>query len=71
MSETYFDAVLDQNYYPHFNGTREETLAFLKADGIDPTKYTVCLGENLAVMSGAAYLRAFDKENPDEVHNEA
>lgn len=59
---TYFDAVLDDAYYPHFNGTREQTITWLKSEGIDPTKYTVCLGETLALMSGGAYLRRFDKK---------
>ena len=62
---TYLDAVLDKSYYPHFNGTREETITWLRSDGIDLTKYRVCIGETLETITAGEYLRRFEKKADD------
>jgi hypothetical protein len=51
----YFDAVLDENRMPVFNGTPDETREFLRTnennDGL-----RVCAGRTLKIMSVEDYL---------------
>lgn len=63
---TYFDAVLNKDYYPCFNGTREETVTWLKSEDIDLSKYRVCIGETLETFTAGEYLRRFDKKVVNE-----
>lgn len=51
----YFDAVLDSQYMPLFNGTRRETIAWLKQRPVGDG-WMVCLGETLQIVPVVQYL---------------
>lgn len=56
----YFDVVLHEDMRPVFNGTREETVAWLNANRHDPdfSKLQVVDGRTLNFMSTTEYLNA-------------
>lgn len=57
MAGIYFDAVLDDNYSPVFNGTPEETAEWLR--GSDPrftNTYRVCRGVDMQMIEIPKYL---------------
>lgn len=58
MAGTYFDAVLNTEYDPIFNGTPEETKAFLKEHGETYKQQgaRVCHGSTLRIVSIDEYL---------------
>ena len=53
---TYFDAVLDENMQPVFNGTPEETQAWLLANSW-AIELSVCIGRTMQVVSAKDYVR--------------
>ena len=58
MSSTYFDAVLDGAMIPVFNGTAQETVAWLgKPENAWALGYQVCIGETLQLVSVEEYLK--------------
>jgi len=61
----YFDAVLDSNYNVLFNGTPEETAAWLVAGAQDwktQKNVHVCCGKTLQDMSIDDYLKMHDQK---------
>lgn len=58
MSRTYFDAVLDDDFAPIFNGTPDETREFLEKHGDDENVKSarVCPGKTLQTMTVPEYL---------------
>lgn len=51
-----FDAVLNENLYPIFNGTPEETKAWLEARPDEHKDFQVSAGHNFAIVSVEQYL---------------
>lgn len=57
MSGTYFDAVLDENMVPQFNGTPTETKNWLRQQEIhQTTSWQVCLGKTMQMQTIPQYL---------------
>lgn len=54
MSRTYFDAVLDKDMIPVFNGTPAETKTWIDENNTDESM-TVCVGVSLAMMTVKDY----------------
>lgn len=52
----YFDAVLDDNFQPVFNGTPEETKAWLGARPEEHSDWQVCPGRSMNPVSVDKYL---------------
>lgn len=52
----YFDAVLDENMQPLFNGTPEETKAWLENNETD-NSVRVCIGESMVLVTVPEYMR--------------
>jgi len=59
MTALYFDAVLDAKMMPVFNGTREETVAWLK-DHPEAFGMDVCLGRSLMMVTVPEFLEAVE-----------
>jgi hypothetical protein len=53
---TYFDAVLDENMQPVFNGTPEQTQEWLKCNAW-AIKLSVCIGRTMQMVSAKDYVR--------------
>lgn len=56
MIPIYFDAVLDENMQPLFNGTPEETKEWLEKNETN-NSIRVCIGESLALVTVQEYMR--------------
>lgn len=52
----YFDAVLDKDMAPLFNGTPEETKKWLETNETD-NSVRVCIGTSMALVTVPEYLR--------------
>lgn len=52
----YFDAVLDDQLQPIFNGTPAEVRAWLKKNEGDPNIYRVCPGKSMRLLTVKQYL---------------
>jgi hypothetical protein len=52
----YFDAVIDSEMTPVFNGTPQEVRAWLDT-APDTLKYNVCIGADLRIVSVEEYLK--------------
>lgn len=59
MSGTYFDAVLDDNANPLFNGTAEQTAEWLVRN--PNVSAQVCIGRTMEMKSIDDYLREYDR----------
>ena len=63
MNYTYFDAVLDENMVPVFNGTTDETVDWLVSheheDAVRNNDYEVIHGETMRTFSPEAYLARY------------
>jgi hypothetical protein len=55
VADKYFDAVVDINTQPLFNGTTEETVAWLEANPSTEPRW-VCLGVNMQFLTVSEYL---------------
>lgn len=54
----YFDAILDENWHPVFNGTPEETKKFAKTLDTDKkSRYVAIPGKTMQNLSIAEYLK--------------
>lgn len=51
----YFDAVLDANMRPLFNGTTQETKEWLGRNSADARIDSVCIGKTMQVVSVREY----------------
>lgn len=56
MNPTYFDAVLDENMNPLFNGTSEDTKEWLEKNETD-NSVRVCIGESMVLVTVQEYMR--------------
>jgi hypothetical protein len=57
VSDIYFDAVLDENYTPVFNGTPGQTAVWLLENSPDYNDlYRVCRGKDMKMFAVAEYL---------------
>lgn len=54
----YFDAVLDKNMQPIFNGTPEEVAKWLRRNQDDSTIDKVCAGQSMRLVEPKDYLRS-------------
>jgi hypothetical protein len=59
MPRTYFDAVINKDYHPIFNGTPEEVKKWLseRLDDEEVQESQVCLGTTLTFTSIENYLK--------------
>lgn len=55
----YFDAVLDENMRPLFNGSAEEVLGWLEARPSLEKKVRVCIGRDEKTVTVEEYLQQF------------
>ena len=56
----YFDAVLTNEMSPIFNGTAEETRAWLRENPVDHS-HQVCIGQTMKCVSVEEYLASHEK----------
>lgn len=56
MNTTYYDAVLDENMNPLFNGTPEDTKEWLEKNKTD-NSVRVCIGESMVLVTVPEYKR--------------
>lgn len=55
----YFDAVLDRDLNPVFNGTPEETAVWLRERAEEHKDWMVCPGYAMRLMTVEDYLKSF------------
>lgn len=56
MNYIYYDAVLDENMIPLFNGTPDETKTWLEKNKTD-SSVRVCIGKSMTLVTVPEYMR--------------